>query len=101
MTMGTGTARSGSDSLDGRFRSMRKVRSSTATNCAGSTKPPAAICTFGNPPSASARSNDQRTSSAVTGAPSWNFAPGFSVKVMDMRSGAYTQLSASSGSTVS
>ncbi len=101
MISGIGTAMSGRVSFDGNFRFTRKVASSTATNCSGSSRPPAPICVFGKPPSASARSNDHFTSAAVTFVPSQNFAFGFSLKSMLMPSGATVQLSASSPFSVS
>ncbi len=98
MTKGIGTARSGSVSFDGRSSVMRKVRSSTASNCSGRSRPPAFICTVGKPPIDTARSNDHFTSSAVTGVPSQNVASR-SVKVSVRPSSEVSHVSASSGSS--
>ncbi|MGY3123345.1 hypothetical protein ACVWXQ_007282 [Bradyrhizobium sp. S3.14.4] len=80
---------------------MRKVWSSTTTNCSGFSSEPADIWKVGKPPTFTARSNDHLTSLAVTGVPSWNFASLRSLKVQDMPSAATSQLSASSGSSFS
>ena len=65
---------------------MRKVWSSTATNCSGFSSEPAFIWKVGKPPTVTARSNDHFTSLAVTGVPSWNFASLRSLNVTDMPS---------------
>ena len=96
---GTITARSG---MVRRFflrKSTRKVESSTATNCSGFSSEPAFICTRGKPPTPMERSNDHFTSLAVTGVPSWNLAPFFSLKVTDMS--PIFMSSASSGTNLS
>ncbi len=54
---------------------MRKVLSSTATNCSGFSMLPAAICVLAKPPIVTARSSDHFTSAAVTGRPLWKRAP--------------------------
>jgi hypothetical protein len=99
-THGTGTARSGKLSLFAFSNVILKVWSSTAENCSPSTKEPAAIWIAGKPPAAIARSNDQRTSSAVTGLPSWKVAPWRILKTIVLPSSTTSQLSASSGSNV-
>ena len=82
-------------SLSRRRKSTRKVRSSTATNCSGFSRLPAAIWKVGKPPTVTARSKLHFTSCAVTGDPSWNFASRRSRKVADM--GPSSHSSASSG----
>ena len=96
MMKGSGTARSGSDSFDGRSSLTTKVLASTASNWSGRSSPPAFICTVGKPPTETARSKDHFTSSAVAGLPSWKVAS-LSVKVRVMPSSEISQLSASSG----
>ena len=68
---------------------MRKVRSSTTTNCSGFSIEPAFICVVAKPPMLTARSSDHLTSLALdTGRPEWKVAPGRSLKVTLMPSGA-------------
>ena len=76
---------------------MRKVLSSTATNCSAFSMLPAAICVLAKPPMLTARSIDHLTSLAVTGRPEWNLASR-SLNVTLMPSLPSCQLSASSGS---
>ena len=97
MITGTGTARSGSASLSLRGSVTRKVWASTASNCSGFSSEPAFIWKVGKPPTLTARSKDHLTSAAVTGVPSWKRACLRSLNVMERRSGATCQLSASSG----
>ena len=77
---------------------MRKVLSSTATNCSGFSSEPAFICVVAKPPIETARSSDHFTSRAVTGRPEWNFASR-SLKVALIPSEASWKLSASSPSS--
>ena len=76
---------------------MRKVRSSSATNCSGFSRLPAAIWVVAKPPMVTARSIDHFTSAARTGRPLWNFASR-SLKVALIPSLASCQLSARPGS---
>ncbi len=52
---------------------MRKVFSSTATNCSGFSRLPAFIWVVAKPPMVTARSIDHLTAAAVTGRLEWNF----------------------------
>ena len=81
---GTMTARSGMVRRSFLAKSTRTVLSSTTTNCSVLVSEPAPIWNVGKPPTLTARSSDHLTSLAVTGAPSWNFAFFFSLKVTDM-----------------
>ena len=97
-TKGMVTPRLGISSLSRRTKSMRKVLSSSATNCSGFSMLPAFICVVAKPPMLTARSSDHFTSFAVTGRPEWNLASR-SLKVTLVPSLASCQLSASSGSS--
>jgi hypothetical protein len=97
ITTGTGTARSGMESLSFRGKLTLNAWSSTTVNCSGFSSEPAFIWNVGKPPTVTARSNDHLTSLAVTGVPSWKRASFRSLKVTDIPSGASCQLSASSG----
>ena len=97
-TKGMVTARFGIVILSLRTKSMRKVLSSSATNCSGFSREPAFIWVVAKPPMETARSSDHFTSFAVTGRPEWNLASR-SLKVQLMPSEATCQLSASSPSS--
>ena len=87
-------------SLSGRRNFTRKVCSSSASNCAGCSREPAAIWKVGKPPIASARSKLHFTSAAVTGVPSWKTAFLRRKNVTLPPSFAVSHRSASSGSSL-